>query len=78
MLSRSASLGAIGLDRKKGRSTDAEGDEDVAEELLLFRICTSRLDRESFIDACGMAGPTYAWLPASAEPARPYHSHPPA
>ncbi|HLN30225.1 MAG TPA: hypothetical protein VK395_20955, partial [Gemmataceae bacterium] len=37
--------------RTKGRSTDADGDEDVAEELLLNKICTNRLDNGSFIDA---------------------------
>jgi hypothetical protein len=39
-------LASIG---SEGRSTDAEGDEDVAEELLP-QFCTYRLDRGSFID----------------------------
>jgi hypothetical protein len=38
-----------------GRSTDADGDEDVAAELLFSKICTRRPDNGSFIDAMPVA-----------------------
>jgi hypothetical protein len=51
---RAATLKSLASIGSEGRSTDAEGDEDVAEELLP-QFCTYRLDRGSFID--GMLSP---------------------
>jgi hypothetical protein len=51
---RAATLKSLASIGSEGRSTDAEGDEDVAEELLP-QFCTYRLDRGSFID--GMLWP---------------------
>jgi hypothetical protein len=55
---RAATLKSLASIGSEGRSTDAEGDEDVAEELLP-QFCTYRLDRGSFIDGMLSALPRH-------------------